>query len=330
MSYIKEKAEIIFWGKELHNKGLLSGSSGNISWRVQQNHILMTAHGSYLGYLKPEDIVLVNLEGHLIEGQKPPTSEASLHLAIYHHFSDKNITIHAHSPYTVYFFHCFDSLIHVSFEERFYLGKVPVVPQYTPTVIEIEPVIEALKFNHIVVLKNHGVVAIGNDFRKVFALIELLETQAKLNLTLQQIKLFEEKKISSISTTRYPFFSQAHLEALIAVVNQDEKIQMLGEKFQLSGKICLKDTTNKRSFCLHYEKGRIKTMTEAEVEADFIISGEHEIWWHIFRGDIDPFAAISQGKLKIKGNFHKFSRWYPLFEHTFILWQTVGIRSSEP
>lgn len=325
MSYEEEKAKIIFWGKELHRQGLISGSSGNISWRVQKDHILMTAHDSYLGYLSQDDIVLVDLEGQVVEGKKAPTSETALHLSIYRNFPEETIVLHAHSPYTVYFFHHFTSLTHVSFEERFCLGKVPVVPQYTPTVVDLVPVIEALKFNHIVVLKNHGVVAIGNDFRKVFSLIELLENQARLNLTFRFPKPPADKAIGPLAREKYPLFSQEQLGALINLVNSDKEIQKFGEKFQLSGKICLQDTTSKKIFCLHYQRGKVTTISERETKADFIISGEHNIWRYIFMGKIDPFAAISQGKLKIKGNFNELSRWYPVFERTFALWQKISI-----
>ncbi|MCD6319732.1 MAG: class II aldolase/adducin family protein [Candidatus Desulfofervidaceae bacterium] len=329
MGYEKEKAEIIFWGKELHRQGLLSGSSGNISWRVQKDHILMTAHGSYLGYLTEDDIVLVDLEGQVVEGKKAPTSETGLHLSIYRNFPEETIVLHAHSPYTVYFFHHFSSLTQVSFEERFCLGKVPVVPQYTPTVVDLAPVIEALKLNHIVVLKNHGVVAMGNDFRKVFSLIELLETQAKLNLTFRFPKPPAEKAIGLLASEKYAPFSHEHLKALINLVNSDREIQEFGEKFQLSGKFCLQDTTNKKTFCLHYQRGKITAFSESETEADFVISAEHNIWQHVFKGKIDPFAAVSQGKLKvIKGNFLEFSRWYPVFERIFALWQKIGIKTS--
>jgi len=127
-------------------------------------------------------------EGNVLEGSKKPTSELALHLAIHKKFKEKPIVIHAHSPWTVYYFHYFDTLTLITFEEKFYLGNIIAIPQTTPTVTDVSPVISALENNDIVVLKNHGVVAIGKEFVSVFSLIELLETTAKVSLITHNLK----------------------------------------------------------------------------------------------------------------------------------------------
>jgi L-fuculose-phosphate aldolase len=181
MSYEKEKEEIIFWGRQLYQSGLNSGSSGNISKRIGEN-LLITAHGSYLGFLNREDIILMDKRGEVLDGDKESSSEKPLHLAVYNDFPENSVVIHVHSPYTTYYFHYFDTLNFISFEEKFNLGNIIAIPQATPTVTDISPVINALEKNDIVVLKNHGVVAIGKNFVSTFSLIELLEINVRLNL----------------------------------------------------------------------------------------------------------------------------------------------------
>ena len=82
MNYDTEKKEIIFWGKQLYDKGLNSGNSGNISKKIGDN-ILFTVHGSYLGFLEKKDIILMDKKGNVVDGDNNPTSEKLLHIAIY-------------------------------------------------------------------------------------------------------------------------------------------------------------------------------------------------------------------------------------------------------
>ncbi len=327
MSYENERKEIIFWGAQLYKKELVCGKSGNISLRVNNDKILITAHDAYLGFLEKDDILLIDINGKIIEGKKGPTSEKALHLKIHKEFPEKKVIIHAHSPYTVYFFHFFQTLEPVSFEERFYLGRLRAIPQYTPTVIDVVPVTDALKTSNIVVLKDHGVVAIGEDFKSTFSLIELLETQARLNLLAHSIMPrpeigFIQKEILK----KYKLFSKEHMSCLVDLVNSDEVAQSLGEKFNLTTILGIKETGGKEVFCFHYDHGKIIKLTKNKEEnAEFIISGKRDVWSKIFNREIDPFVASTQGKIKIKGDFNKLSQWFPVFERTFKLWGEISV-----
>ncbi len=322
MSYENEKREIISWGAQLYGKGLVCGKSGNISLRVNNDKILITAHDAYLGLLEREDILLMDMGGQVMEGKKAITSEKKIHLEVHKNFPEKKVIIHAHSPHTVYFFHFFQTLESVSFEERFYLGKVSSIPQYTPTVTDVTPVIEALKTNNIVVLKDHGVVATGEDFKSAFSLIELLETQARLNLLTHSIMPrpeidFIQKEVSK----KYKLFSKDHISCLVDLVNSDEVAQSLGKKFNLTTILGIKELEGKEVFNFYYDHGKIIKLTKNEEEnAEFIISGKRDVWEKIFNREIDPFVASTQGIIKIKGDFNKLSQWFPVFERTFKLW----------
>jgi L-fuculose-phosphate aldolase len=181
MSFEKEKQAIIFWGSQLHQHGINYGRSGNISKRVGEK-ILITAHESYLGFLDENDILVMNKDGTIIEGEKDPTSEMPFHLSTYGQFPQKHVVIHAHPPYIVHYFYHYESLVPITLEERVYLGKVKAITQETPTITNLDPIHQALTNNDIVVIKDHGVVAIGADFKYAFSLIELLEINARLRL----------------------------------------------------------------------------------------------------------------------------------------------------
>jgi len=189
MRYKQEKKEMIYWAGLLNRKGFVTVRSGNISSKAGNDRILITAHDSYLGHLNEEEIIAIDLDGNVVKGEKEPTSELRLHLRIHSRYRDKKIVIHAHPPFTTAFFHYFDTLDIFSFEAQMYLKDIKTIPQSTPTVSDVNPVVEALKRSTIVVLKNHGVVSLGNEYKEAFAMIELLEEQAKVNLFTKSMNL---------------------------------------------------------------------------------------------------------------------------------------------
>jgi L-fuculose-phosphate aldolase len=327
MSHEKEKQEIILWGKQLHQHGINHGRSGNMSRRVDDN-ILITAHESYLGFLQEDDILIIDREGNKVEGDKEPTSEKSLHMSIYQQFPQKNVVIHVHPPHTVHYFHYHNTLTPITLEERVYLGKVKAITQQTPTITDLEPVHHALGNNDIVVVKDHGVIAMGEDFQYTFSLIELLEVNARVHLITmgspaREDERYRTKKISK----KYKLFSREHIAALVEVINNDEAAQSLGKEYNLTTIICTKVTDGEEVFSFRYEQGKIVAVTYSEDNADFTFSAAQGTWKKIFAGDLDPFVAKTQGKIKLKGDFNLLSRWFPAFDRTFSLWRELPLES---
>ena len=93
--------EIICAGRQLAIWGLISASSGNISCRLTDKTILITASGTNKGCLEKEDLLLIDLDGQIIKEYKAvkPSSEAALHLALYKNFPQISAIIHAHPPF---------------------------------------------------------------------------------------------------------------------------------------------------------------------------------------------------------------------------------------
>ena len=337
MKYANEKKEAIYWAKKLNERGFVTARSGNISLKVAEG-LLITSHDCYLGELTNDDILLVDLEGNIIKGDKELTSEKSLHLGIHNKFPRKKAVLHSHSPYTIAFFHYFDKLDIFSFEAKFYLGDVKVVSQATPTVTEIEPVLKELENSNIVVLGRHGVVSTGKDFKEAFSLIELLEEQAKVNLMLKAAKPYpyghkQGHKVKSKkdiilkegdTEKNYKLLSKEHAEKLVELVNNDKGVQELGKKYDLTCTLAVKDMDTGRCICFYYREGKI-TKTDNTENAEFIISGESGVLKKIFNREIDPFVASTQGKVKTKGDFTKMSRWYPVLVRTFKLWEQAPV-----
>ncbi|MDD5654565.1 MAG: class II aldolase/adducin family protein, partial [Candidatus Omnitrophica bacterium] len=85
------KEEMIKVGRRLYDAGLAVANSGNISARLNDEDILITATGTHLGSLKDSDIVVVNLFGANDFADKKPSSELPLHSLIYKNFSVKTV-----------------------------------------------------------------------------------------------------------------------------------------------------------------------------------------------------------------------------------------------
>src|SRR5580704_5319684 len=176
------KIKFIEIGKLLWDKGLVTGFNGNISARLDADTILITATGTCLGYLKLTDIVTLNLKSGDVVGEGKASSERFMHTEVYKNFPDIKAVVHTHPTYTNGFFLSNEILEPKTFEAKFYLGTVKSVPQSTPSVTAMEPVIKELKATNIVVLRNHGVVAMGKDLFYAFVLIQELEEQVKMEL----------------------------------------------------------------------------------------------------------------------------------------------------
>ncbi|MDW8096477.1 MAG: methylthioribulose 1-phosphate dehydratase, partial [Aquificaceae bacterium] len=81
----------------LHSRGWLPASGGNLSARLENGQVLITASGSHKGHLTREDFVLLDIDGKLVEGSKKPSAETMLHLVVYRNLPEVMSVIHVHS-----------------------------------------------------------------------------------------------------------------------------------------------------------------------------------------------------------------------------------------
>jgi putative sterol carrier protein len=131
------------------------------------------------------------------------------------------------------------------------------------------------------------------------------------------------KKISK----KYKLFSREHIAALVEVINNDEAAQSLGKEYGLTTVICTKVTDGEEVFSFHYQRGKIVVVDYSEDNADFVFAAAGATWKKIFAGDLDPFVAKTQGKIKLMGDFNLLSRWFPVFDRTFSLWRELPLES---
>jgi L-fuculose-phosphate aldolase len=324
------KQEIIQVGKRLYTAGLAVAKSGNLSARLDYENILITGTGTFLGQLKETDIVKVNLTTNKSEGSLNPSSELPLHSLVYKNFSAK-VVIHCHPPLINGYFAISKTLKAMSFETKFYLGDIPIIPQETPTVTDPEPVIAALKTNNLVVLKNHGTVSIGDKFEDALSITEALEEAVK---SAAVARLFNKDILDDLDVAlkddlkrnqaTYVMFSQPHIQAIVDLVNKDEFIARKGKELGLTVKLAIKLDGSDSVFKFNFEEGKIVKL-DMDGDAPFVISAPAEIWEQVFLGKLDSFVAVTQGKMKLSGQLGQLSKWYVPFNRLFALFREVRV-----
>lgn len=333
MLFNKEKAlkdSIIDIGKKLYGLRLVVARSGNLSCRIDENNILITATGTSLGNLNQDDIIKVDLTSEAELKNPKFTSEFPLHHLVYKNFPNK-VIIHCHPTLANAYFSVYPDLKALTFETKFYLGNLPVIEQDTPSITKPQLVIDALKASNLVVVKNHGVVSIADKFSDALYLIESLEEAVKVAAVARLFKkdilddLDKSVKADLAQDSAYLMFSQEHIQAIVDLVNKDEFIAKKGAESDLTLKLVIKLDGQDKAYKFNFEKGRIVKL-EFDEDAPFVISAPSEVWEWIFLGKLDPFVAVTQGKMKLKGELGKLSRWYVPFSRLFELFKQVPIK----
>lgn len=324
------KKQIIDIGQRLYKRKLAVASSGNISAKLSDNYILITRAQAQLASLTYSDIIKVDI-AKSTDSAESPSSELPLHSLAYQNLKT-NIVLHCHPPLANGYFAVNSSLEALTFETRFYLGKVPVIKQTAPTVTQPEEVVNALKVSNLVVLKNHGVIAIGDDFSKALALIETLEAAVKSAAFAEIFKNKKEESLSGEADKRqdekvYPMFSTEHIEKIVELVNQDKLIAEKGKELGLTVELAIKLKDSDKAYRFSFKEGKVINVSFC-ADAPFVISADTEVWQDVFLGRLDPFVAVTQGKMDLCGQLGQLSQWYVPFSRLFELFKQVEFKES--
>lgn len=179
------RADIVRIGRLLHQFEYVDGASGNLSVRLGDNEILATPSGLAKGFLSPDQLIVVNLSGELVqpapEGLKP-TSELLMHLEAYRQRPDIRAVIHAHPITSVALSIAGIPLTECIIPEAIViLGPVPTTPYATPSSIENQHAIsELIKTHDAIVLAYHGTLTVGATLWDAYLKLESLEHSAKI------------------------------------------------------------------------------------------------------------------------------------------------------
>ena len=161
MLLMNERKQVVEFGKKIVSSGLTKGTGGNISiYNKEENLVAISPSGLDYFDTEPEDIVIVDLNGIVVEGERKPSSELDMHLIFYRNREDIAALVHTHSPFAKTIASLGWELPAVSYLVAFAGPNVRCAPYQTFGTPELaESVLEGMKDRRAVLLENHGMIA---------------------------------------------------------------------------------------------------------------------------------------------------------------------------
>lgn len=185
MTYEVERTLMCTVGKLLYDRGYAAANDGNLSILVEPGRLLVTPSGVSKGRMTPNMLLVTDLEGTVLEGDRHPSSEMKMHLAVYRGRADVRAVVHAHPPVSTAFAVCRRGLETPYLAELVVgLGAVPCTPEFAMLSTDAVPrsVEPYLADHNGVLLANHGVLTWGGDLWEAFDRLETVEHTAKIVL----------------------------------------------------------------------------------------------------------------------------------------------------
>ncbi|MBE0650444.1 MAG: class II aldolase/adducin family protein [Bacteroidales bacterium] len=174
------RKEVIEAGKELLREGLVSRSWGNISIRVDTDHMLITPSGRTYDNLSPDELVLMDLQTLEYEGIIKPSSEFRLHAEVYKQRKDINAVIHTHQRNASTVAVARREIPPIIDDMAQIIGPSVRVTRYTVAGTKrfARRAVNALKGRQAALLANHGALCAGRNLQEAFVVSQILEKAA--------------------------------------------------------------------------------------------------------------------------------------------------------
>ncbi|WP_399553647.1 class II aldolase/adducin family protein [uncultured Vagococcus sp.] len=163
--------------------GWVAANDGNVSVKLDEETFLATPTGISKSFITPDKLLKINGLGEIIEGAEGyrPSSEIKMHLKCYQERVDVGAVVHAHPPVATGFALANIPLDSYSLiETAIAIGSVPITPFGTPSTDEVPDAIAPYLPEHdVLLLQNHGALAVGADLITAYYRMESLELCAK-------------------------------------------------------------------------------------------------------------------------------------------------------
>lgn len=184
------KEQICEIGRRVYNKGFAAANDGNISIRVGENEVLCSPTLICKGFMTPDDICAVDLQGNQLAGKRKRTSEILLHLAVMRARPDVKAVVHCHPPHATAFGVAREPIPQCILPEvEVFLGEIPFAPYETPGGQQFaDTVLPFLKpGTNAIILTNHGTVSFGPDLETAYWRTEIVDAYCKILILAKQI-----------------------------------------------------------------------------------------------------------------------------------------------
>ena len=183
MKFEKQRKLIVKYCNKMISTGLTRGTGGNISiYSREDNLVIISPSGVDYETMTAEDVVVIDLEGNVVEGNNRPSSECNLHTVFYKERDDINSIVHAHPIFSSTL-----STLGMEIPSAYYLNAVCGGPNVRCAKYALNGteelaanVFEAMQDRYVVLMANHGLVAGAKDVANAFNKAEEIELSAEI------------------------------------------------------------------------------------------------------------------------------------------------------
>jgi len=199
----KVKQEICDIGERLYKKGFAAANDGNISYRVSENQIVCSPTQISKGFMKPDDLCIVDMNGKQISGHRKATSEIKLHIAIMKERPEVKSVVHCHPPHATAFGIAREPVpMCVLPEVEIFLGDVPIAKYDIPGSQNFaDTILPFVHKSNVMILANHGTVSFGDTVEKAYWWTEILDAYCRMLMLargLGSVNYFTEPEASAL------------------------------------------------------------------------------------------------------------------------------------
>jgi L-fuculose-phosphate aldolase len=185
----KLREEMCEVGRRVYAKGFAAANDGNISYRLDEKRVLCTPTRVSKGFMKPDDLCIVDLEGNQLAGRRKRSSEILLHLTIMKHRPDVRACVHCHPPHATAFAVAHEPIPKCTMPEfEVFLGEVAITPYETPGGQKFaDTVVPYIKDTDTIILANHGTITAGADLMDAYFKTEIIDAYCRILLLARQL-----------------------------------------------------------------------------------------------------------------------------------------------
>lgn len=182
MKYQVERKQLVEYGKAMLTEKLTTGTGGNLSVFIREDNVmLMTPSGIPYNDTKEEDIVLMTLDGEILEGNCKPSSEYDMHRIFYQQTPNVNAVVHTHSEYATVFACLQEDILPLHYIIGSIGSRVRCCKYETFGTAKLaEVAFKEMKQDKGILLGNHGTLTVGEDLASAFSVAKDIEFIAKL------------------------------------------------------------------------------------------------------------------------------------------------------
>lgn len=233
------REDVVHVGRLMFDKCWIAANDGNISIRLDDERLLATPTGVSKGMMRPDDLIVCDIRGDKLCGERERTSEMGMHVAIYEKRPDIRAVVHAHPPVATGFAAAGRALnLALLPEVVISLGSVPLADYGLPgTPALIEGMLPYIPKYDAILMANHGAVAYGEDVLQAYSRMEIVEHFARITMVAELMggpKVLPRIEVQKLfdSRARYHVQSKNRFESGSPMTAED--MPELSEKIEIT------------------------------------------------------------------------------------------------